>query len=91
MRILDYAAVLLTVLPQHIMSTTLCGKNGDIYKDTTCTSSQRAHDLLSRMSWTEKVKQLGGIRQVLGENMSFNKTKFDIFNEAQNGNIGTWS
>jgi len=71
------------------MSTAVCGNNGDIYKDTTCTSSQRAEDLLSRMSWTEKVKQLGGIRQVLGQNMSFNKTNFDIFNEAQDGNIGT--
>lgn len=89
MRLLDYAALLLTVLPQHAMSTKICGNNGDIYKDDTCTPSQRAEDLLSRMSWTEKVKQLGGIRQVLGENMFFNKTNFDIFNEAQNGNIGT--
>ncbi|KAJ5934589.1 hypothetical protein N7466_004136 [Penicillium verhagenii] len=40
------------------------------------------------MSWTEKVKQLGGVRQILGENMTFNKTKFDIFNAAQDGNIG---
>lgn len=90
MRLLGCAAVLLTVLPQYVMSTAVCGNNGDIYKDTTCISSQRAVDLLSRMSWTEKVKQLGGIRQVLGENMSFNKTNFDIFNKAQDGNIGTW-
>ncbi|KAJ5655700.1 hypothetical protein N7507_007650 [Penicillium longicatenatum] len=68
--------------------STICGNNGDIYKDPSCTSTQRAEDLLARMSWTEKVKQLGGIRQVLGGNMSFNKTKFDIFNEAQDGNIG---
>jgi hypothetical protein len=90
MRVLDYAAVLLTVFPQHVMST-ICGNNGDVYKDPSCTSTQRAEDLLARMSWTEKVKQLGGIRQVLGGNMSFNKTKFDIFNEAQDGNIGTWA
>ncbi|KAJ5635515.1 uncharacterized protein N7484_008828 [Penicillium longicatenatum] len=68
--------------------STICGNNGDIYKDPSCTSTQRAEDLLARMSWSEKVKQLGGIRQVLGGNMSFNKTKFDIFNEAQDGNIG---
>ncbi|KAJ5653560.1 hypothetical protein N7490_000563 [Penicillium lividum] len=73
---------------QGVASTATCGNNGAIYKDNTCSQSQRAEDLLSRMSWTEKVKQLGGIRQVLGEKMSFNKTKFDIFNKAQDGNIG---
>ncbi|KAJ5722034.1 hypothetical protein N7488_000069 [Penicillium malachiteum] len=89
MKLLSPVAVsLLAVLPD-VSSAKTCGKNGvDIYKDVTCSSIQRTEDLLSRMSWTDKVKQLGGIRQILGEDMSFNKTKFDIFNEAQNGNIG---
>lgn len=81
--------LLLAAVPQQALAKA-CGSNGvHIYKDPSCSVSQRAADLLSRMSWEEKVKQLGGIRQVLGENMLFNETKFNVFNESQNGNIGT--
>ncbi|KAJ5709565.1 hypothetical protein N7493_009856 [Penicillium malachiteum] len=89
MKLLSPVAVSLLAVFPHVSSVKACGNNGvDIYKDITCSSTQRTEDLLSRMSWTDKVKQLGGIRQILGEDVSFNKTKFEIFNEAQNGNIG---
>ncbi|KAI1413121.1 glycoside hydrolase family 3 protein [Hypoxylon sp. FL1857] len=63
------------------------------YLDQSLSPKERAADLLHRMTWEEKVGQLGGIRQTLGRingKPSFNRTAFDTIHNTQNGQIGTW-
>lgn len=61
------------------------------YLDPTVPAHERASDLLQRMTWEEKVGQLGGIRKVVdrknGEPV-FNRTSFEQIRETQNGQIG---
>lgn len=62
-----------------------------IYQDATRPPAERAVDLLSRMTWEEKVGQLGGIRQPFQSvdgKPAFNRTAYDITHELQNGQIG---
>ncbi|KAJ4416634.1 hypothetical protein N0V82_006644 [Gnomoniopsis sp. IMI 355080] len=59
-----------------------------IYKDASFSASDRAADLLSRMTWSEKIGQMGGVRRLLGSDLSFNQTSYDILAEYQNGILG---
>ncbi|TEA10085.1 Periplasmic beta-glucosidase [Colletotrichum sidae] len=65
--------------------------NGSTYRDSSRSPKERADDLLGRMTWDEKVGQLGGIRRlaerVYGQ-LSFNKTSFEEIRATQNGQIG---
>ncbi|KAI1371824.1 glycoside hydrolase family 3 protein [Hypoxylon crocopeplum] len=61
------------------------------YLDSSLTAKERAADLLQRMTWEEKVGQLGGARRTLGRTggrATFNKTAFDVTHKTQNGQIG---
>lgn len=62
-----------------------------IYKDASYSASDRAADLLSRMTWTEKIGQMGGVRRLLGSGLSFNQTSYDILAETQNGILGMFT
>ncbi|KAH0598360.1 hypothetical protein MHUMG1_03658 [Metarhizium humberi] len=59
-----------------------------IYKNTSYTAQERAADLLPRLSWQDKVGQLGGVRRLLTANLAFNQTAFDTLTELQNGILG---
>lgn len=59
-----------------------------IYKDPTYSAEDRATDLLSRMTWAEKIGQMGGVRRLLSANLAFNQTSYDIISEYQNGILG---
>lgn len=61
------------------------------YLDLSLSPKERAADLIQRMTWEEKVGQLGGIRRPLTRTDGkaiFNKTSFDIIRKTQNGQIG---
>lgn len=61
------------------------------YNDSSLSPKERAADLLQRMTWEEKVGQLGGVRKTLGRTnglATFNKTAFDLIHKTQNGQIG---
>ncbi|KAI0377648.1 glycoside hydrolase family 3 protein [Hypomontagnella monticulosa] len=64
------------------------------YLDSSLSPKDRAADLLKRMTWEEKVGQLGGVRRTLGRTngtATFNRTAFDITHKTQNGQIGLGS
>lgn len=68
------------------------GHNSPAYLDSSLSPKERAADLLQRMTWEEKVGQLGGVRRTLTHTNGqavFNKTAFDIVHKTQNGQIGT--
>ncbi|KAI1209302.1 glycoside hydrolase family 3 protein [Annulohypoxylon truncatum] len=61
------------------------------YLDSSLSPKERAADLLQRMTWEEKVGQLGGVRRTLvhtNGQATFNKTAFDAVHKTQNGQIG---
>lgn len=61
------------------------------YMDASLTPAQRADDLLQRLTWAEKIGQLGGIRRAFGSvngSAQFNKTSFDQIRSTQSGQIG---
>ncbi|KAM0327021.1 hypothetical protein ACHAQA_006144 [Verticillium albo-atrum] len=61
------------------------------YLDASLSPKARAEDLLGRMTWAEKVGQLGGIRRAVGRTNGqpvFNETSFNAIRETQNGQIG---
>ncbi|TDZ35597.1 Periplasmic beta-glucosidase [Colletotrichum spinosum] len=65
--------------------------NGSTYRDSSRSPKERADDLLGRMTWDEKVGQLGGIRRLaerVNGQVSFNKTSFEEIRATQNGQIG---
>ena len=62
--------------------------NGSIYRNPDYTPRERAQDLLELMTWEEKVGQMGGIRQLFGENLSFNETKYENFRKVGDGTLG---
>ena len=66
----------------------LDNSSAPIYKNTSYSAQDRATDLLSRMTWSEKVGQMGGVRRLLGSDLSFNQTSYDILSEYQNGILG---
>ncbi|KAF3352317.1 Folic acid synthesis protein fol1 [Verticillium dahliae VDG1] len=62
-----------------------------IYKDPSFTPKERAQDLLERMTWAEKVGQLGGIRRAVSRTNGkpvFNETSFNAIRKTQNGQLG---
>ncbi len=59
-----------------------------VYKNASHSPADRASDLLGRMTWEEKVGQLGGVRQILQAKLAFNQTLFDSIHTMQNGMIG---
>ena len=51
----------------------------------------RADDLAARMTWEEKLGQLGGVRRLADRvdgALAFNATRFAEFAQTQNGQIG---
>lgn len=61
------------------------------YSDSSLSAHERASDLLARMTWEEKVGQLGGIRRPMSRSdgkVIFNRTSFEQTRETQNGQIG---
>ncbi|KAI0882348.1 glycoside hydrolase family 3 protein [Annulohypoxylon maeteangense] len=67
------------------------GQHNPAYLDSSLPPKERAADLLQRMTWEEKVGQLGGVRRTLGRTngqATLNKTAFDIAHKTQNGQIG---
>ncbi|TDZ16115.1 Periplasmic beta-glucosidase [Colletotrichum orbiculare MAFF 240422] len=65
--------------------------NGSTYRDSSRSPKERADDLLGRMTWDEKVGQLGGIRRLaerVNGQLSFNETSFEEIRATQNGQIG---
>lgn len=66
-------------------------QDGEPYLDASLPPAERAADLLSRMTWQEKVGQMGGIRRGFSSvdgRPSFNKTSFETIRATQNGQIG---
>lgn len=59
-----------------------------IYKNSSYSALERATDLLQRMTWAEKIGQMGGVRVLLGTNLAFNETTYDSTHELQNGILG---
>lgn len=49
---------------------------------------QRAEALLGKMTWEEKIAQMGGIRRLLKLGPSIDQENFDKIYELQHGNIG---
>jgi hypothetical protein len=64
------------------------------YLDATLSPAKRARDLLRRMTWDEKIGQLGGVRRAFGSRdgkPDFNRTAFEQTRSTQNGQIGMTS
>jgi hypothetical protein len=64
------------------------------YLDPKLSARDRSADLLQRMTWEEKVGQLGGIRRPVERTNGkavFNRTTFERIKKTQNGNIGNSS
>ena len=62
-----------------------------IYKNASYSVRQRAEDLLPRLTWVEKVGQMGGIRAAfksVNGSIVFNRTSFEQIRATQNGQIG---
>lgn len=49
---------------------------------------QRAKALLKKMTWEEKIAQMGGIRRLLTSGSIFNEANFESRYQYQHGNIG---
>lgn len=61
------------------------------YKNSSYSALERAKDLLQRMTWEEKIGQMGGVRVLLGANLTFNETTYNSIHELQNGILGNFS
>jgi beta-glucosidase len=60
-------------------------QNGSAWQDTSLIAAQRADALLSQLSWEEKIAQMGGIRQLLQPNATFNRTTYNSLYPLQHG------
>ena len=58
------------------------------WMNTSLSARQRAEALAAVMTWDEKIGQLGGIRRLLGANVTFDQNSFNQTSKYQNGNIG---
>lgn len=61
------------------------------YTDASLTPAQRAEDLLQRLTWEEKIGQMGGIRASftsVNGSVQFNRTSFEQIRANENGQIG---
>ncbi|CAK7221305.1 hypothetical protein SEUCBS140593_004526 [Sporothrix eucalyptigena] len=60
---------------------------GSIYKNTSYCADARAANLLPLLSWQEKIAQMGGLRQLLGPNVTFNATAYNTVTLTQSGTL----
>jgi len=60
-------------------------QNSSEWQDWSQSPSQRAANLLPQLTWEEKIAQMGGIRQLLGVNATFNRTTWDSLYPLQHG------
>jgi hypothetical protein len=60
-------------------------QNSSAWQDKSLPASVRADNLLPQLSWEEKIAQMGGIRQLLGANATFNQTTWDLLYPLQHG------
>jgi len=70
------AALSAVIVPQQ---------NSSEWQDWSQSPSQRAANLLPQLTWEEKIAQMGGIRQLLGVNATFNRTTWDSLYPLQHG------
>lgn len=78
----------------HITSTMAAAVNPrDVapYLNPSLPPPERAADLLDRMTWEEKIGQLGGVRRAFGTSTgkpTFNRSSFETVHATQNGQVG---
>jgi hypothetical protein len=61
------------------------------YRNPSLEPAKRADDLLKRLTWEEKIGQMGGIRAAftsVNGSVAFNRTSFERIRSTQNGQIG---
>ncbi|KAK5036534.1 hypothetical protein LTS07_002261 [Exophiala sideris] len=86
MRFFLLAALCLQHLPAVFAGVLLPRQNGTAtWMDTSLSAQQRADALLPHLTWDEKVAQMGGIRQLLSANSTFNQTLYDSLYPLQHG------
>ncbi|RYP61788.1 hypothetical protein DL770_009713 [Monosporascus sp. CRB-9-2] len=87
-----FLSAALALMPGAAARATMQARRDQLpYLDPSLSPSERAADLLNRMTWEERVGQLGGIRRAMSRvngQPSFNRTSFEEIREIQNGNIG---
>ncbi|KIX05651.1 uncharacterized protein Z518_03623 [Rhinocladiella mackenziei CBS 650.93] len=68
------------------LSAVLSPRQGSsAWRDKSLPAAQRADDLLPQLSWEEKIGQMGGIRQLLQPNATFNRTTWNTLYPLQHG------
>ncbi|KAI1454139.1 glycoside hydrolase superfamily [Annulohypoxylon moriforme] len=76
-------------LCQALVSTTLLpSRDSPLYLDPSKSAEDRAQDLLKRMTWEEKIGQMGGNLKLASYGPIFNESSFEKVNKTQNGIIG---
>ncbi|KAF2177749.1 glycoside hydrolase family 3 protein [Zopfia rhizophila CBS 207.26] len=80
--------ILALALSTSCLVATLPSSNGAIYLDPSSSAKERAEDLLKRMTWEEKIGQMGGVRRLLSAGLAFNRTSYDQVRALQNGILG---
>jgi beta-glucosidase len=65
-------------------------QNNSAWQDTSLTAAQRANALLPQLSWDEKIAQMGGIRQLLQPNATFNRTTYNSLYPLEHGILSMW-
>jgi beta-glucosidase len=85
------AKILAFALSTSCPVATLSSSNGAIYLDPSSFPRKRAGDLLERMTWEEKIGQMGGVRRLLSAGLAFNRTSYDQVRALQNGILGEFS
>lgn len=85
MKLLSYIVM---VFPSYA-SAVAASASSPMYQNSSYSAQERAADLLHRLSWQDKVGQMGGVRRLLSAGLSFNQTTFDILVKTQNGILGT--
>lgn len=73
-----------------VLTTALALCNVGIAASTKSKGSpkQRAKDLLAKMTWEEKIAQMGGIRRLLKSGPQLDEDNFNKIYQLQHGNIG---
>ncbi|KEF59504.1 uncharacterized protein A1O9_04348 [Exophiala aquamarina CBS 119918] len=68
------------------LSAVLLPRQGSsAWEDKSLPAGERADNLLPQLSWEEKIAQMGGIRQLLQANASFNRTNWNNLYPLQHG------
>jgi beta-glucosidase len=68
------------------LSAVLLARQGSsAWQDRSLPAAQRAENLLLQLSWEEKIGQMGGIRQLLQPNATFNRTTWNDLYPLQHG------